>query len=126
SEPRRALTDAELAAAADLVSRLGEGPGPFESLRRPVLPLDALAGRPRGVLAKLSRQGADEAAFAGRDGAKLADALDELAASKAAARLSVEPSDNLELFSAALAGRVVRRPPQPGLRVRILGPLEAR
>ena len=36
------------------------------------------------------------------------------------------PSDYVELFSAALAGRVVRRPPQPGLRVRILGPLEAR
>ncbi len=41
-------------------------------------------------------------------------------------RLSVEPPDYVELFAAALADRVVRRPPQPGLRVRILGPLEAR
>ena len=40
--------------------------------------------------------------------------------------MSVEPSDYLELFSAALAGRVVRRAARPGLRVRILGPLEAR
>jgi ATP-dependent helicase/nuclease subunit B len=126
SEPRRALTDAELAAAADLVKRLGEALKPFESLGRTRLPLSDLAARHRDVLAALSRQGKDEVAFAGRDGAKLADALDELAASKAAARLSVAPPDYLELFSAALAGRVVRRVAQPGLRARILGPLEAR
>jgi len=126
SDPRRALADAELAAAADLVTRLGSALKPFESLGRARLPLSDLAARHRAVLAALSRQGKDEAAFAGRDGTKLADALDELAASDAAARLSVEPPDYLELFSAALAGRVVRRPAQPGLRVRILGPLEAR
>ncbi len=39
---------------------------------------------------------------------------------------SLRTSDYVELFSAALADRVVRRPPRPGLRVRILGPLEAR
>ena len=39
---------------------------------------------------------------------------------------SSQKSDYVELFAAALAGRVVRRPPRPGLRVRILGPLEAR
>ena len=38
----------------------------------------------------------------------------------------VAPTDYAELFAAALAGRVVRRPSQPGLRVRILGLLEAR
>src|SRR5580693_2429103 len=126
SDPRRALTDAELTAAADLVSRLGEALEPFESLGRTKLPLSELATCHRDVLAALSRQGKDEVAFSGRDGTKLGDALDELAASEAAARLSVEPSDYLELFSAALAGRVVRRPSQPGMRVRILGPLEAR
>src|SRR6202035_2106190 len=110
----------------DLVTRLGEALKPFESLGRTKLPLNDLAARHRDVLAALSRQGKEESAFAGRDGAKLADALDELAASKAAARLSVAPPDYLELFSAALAGRVVRRAAQPGLRVRILGPLEAR
>jgi len=126
SEPRRALTDAELAAAAEFVAQLGEALAPFENLGRTSLPLSALAERHRTVLAALSRQDKEELAFAGRDGAKLADALDELAASDAAARLSVEPSDYLELFSAALAGRVVRRAAQPGMRVRILGPLEAR
>src|SRR6202035_3840900 len=110
----------------DLVTRLGEALKPFESLGRTKLPLNDLAARHRDVLAALSRQGKEESAFAGRDGAKLADALDELAASKAAARLSVAPPDYLELFSAALAGGVVRRPPRPGVRVRILGPLEAR
>jgi ATP-dependent helicase/nuclease subunit B len=126
SDPRRALTDAELAAAADLVTRLGDALKPFESVGRTKLPLGDLATRHRDVLAALSRRGKDEVAFAGRDGTKLSDALDELAASEAAARLSVEPPDYLELFSAALAGRVVRRAAQPGLRVRILGPLEAR
>jgi len=126
SDPRRALTDAELAVAADLVARFGEALAPFENLGRTRLPLGKLAARHRDVLAALSRQGKDEVAFAGRDGAKLSDALDELAASPAAARLLVEPPDYLELFSAALAGRVVRRAAQPGMRVRILGPLEAR
>jgi ATP-dependent helicase/nuclease subunit B len=126
SDPRRALTDAELTAAAELIARLGDALAPFESLGRTRLPLSDLAARHRDVLAALSRQGKDEVVFAGRDGTKLSDALDELAASGAAARLSVEPPDYLELFAAALAGRVVRRPAQPGLRVRILGPLEAR
>jgi ATP-dependent helicase/nuclease subunit B len=126
SDPRIDLTDTALAAAADLVARLGDALKPFESLGRTKLPLSELAARHRDVLAALSRQGKDEVAFTGRDGAKLSDAFDELAASPAAARLSVEPPDYLELFSAALAGRVVRRAAQPGLRVRILGPLEAR
>jgi ATP-dependent helicase/nuclease subunit B len=126
SDPRIDLTDTALAAAADLVKRLGDALKPFESLGRTKLPLSELATHHRDVLAALSRQDKDEVAFAGRDGTKLSDALDELAASEAAARLPVEPSDYLELFSAALAGRVVRRPSQPGMRVRILGPLEAR
>jgi ATP-dependent helicase/nuclease subunit B len=126
SDPRIDLTDTALAAAADLVTRLGAALEPFESLGRTRLPLSDLAAHHRAVLAALSRHGKEDLAFAGRDGAKLSDAFDELAASPAAARLSVEPSDYLELFSAALAGRVVRRPSQPGMRVRILGPLEAR
>src|SRR5580700_3508079 len=126
SDPRIDLTDTALAAAADLVTRFGAALEPFESLGRTKVPLSDLAACHRDVLAALSRQGKDEVAFAGRDGTKLSDALDEPAASPAAARLSIEPSDYLELFSAALAGRVVRRPAQSGLRVRILGPLEAR
>jgi ATP-dependent helicase/nuclease subunit B len=126
SDPRIDLTDTALAAAADLVTRLGNALKPFESLGHTPLPLSVLAERHRTVLADLSRHGKDEVAFAGRDGTKLSDALDELAASPAAARLSIESPDYLELFSAALAGRVVHRSAQPGMRVRILGTIEAR
>jgi ATP-dependent helicase/nuclease subunit B len=128
SDPRTDLTDSELAAATDLVARLSEALAPLESLGRKAYPLSELAGRHRDVLAALSRHGCgcDAIALTGRDGQKLAAALDELATSEAAASLSVATSDYVELFSAALAGRVVRREPQSGLRVRILGPLEAR
>ena len=56
----------------------------------------------------------------------LAEALEQLATSKSDADLMVARSDYPELFLAAIADRVVRRPGLPGRRVRILGPLEAR
>jgi ATP-dependent helicase/nuclease subunit B len=126
SDPRTELTEAELGAAAELVDRLAGALAPLESVGRGALPLSELARRHRDVVAALSKQDGNATAFAGADGIKLADALDELATSKAAAGLAVEKSDYVELFAAALAGRVVRRPPRPGLRVRILGLLEAR
>ena len=126
SDPRIDLSDGELAAAADLVTRLGEALEPLEDLERKSYPLSDLARRHRDVVARLSQHGPDALALTGRDGQKLAEALDELAISEAAAGLAVETSDYVELFSAALSGRVVRRKPQPGLGVRILGPLEAR
>jgi ATP-dependent helicase/nuclease subunit B len=122
SDPRTNLNDAALEAAADLVAKLAAALAPLENLGSTARPLSELADRHRKVVAACS----DEAAFAGPDGTKLADALDELATSEAAARLAVEPGDYVELFAAALAGRVVRRPAKPGFRVRILGPLEAR
>jgi ATP-dependent helicase/nuclease subunit B len=126
SDPRIDLAEHDLAAAADLVARLAAALAPLESLGAIALPLSELAMRHRAVLAALSRHGGIEYAFAGPDGAKLADALDELATSQAAAGLLVETSDYTELFSAAVAGRVVRRPSRPGMRIRILGLLEAR
>ncbi len=125
SDPRAGLTDAELAEAADLVTRLGDALKPLESISNGPHPFRDLAGRHHQVLAALSREDGDEIAFAGPDGRKLAEAIDELATSDAAALL-VEKRDYAELFSAALAGRVVRRPPRPELRVRILGQIEAR
>jgi ATP-dependent helicase/nuclease subunit B len=126
SDPRTELTDGELAAAAELVNQLADALRPLESFGREPHSLAEFAARHRAVVAALSQQDGEAAAFAGSDGTKLADALDELATSKAAARLLVDKSDYVELFAAAIAGRVVRRPLQPGLRVRILGPLEAR
>ena len=125
SDPRTDLTDIELAAATDLIARLIPALAPLESIGRDSLPLNELAARHRDVVAALSRDNGEDLAFRGPDGTKLAAALDELAASKAAARLVVKTSDYVELFAAALSGRVVRRP-QLGLSVRILGPLEAR
>ena len=126
SDPRTEMTDRELNGATDLVAHLAVALAPLESIGREPRPLSEFAKRHRDVLAALSQQGDGAAAFAGHDGAKLAEALDELAASDTAARLAVDKTDYVELFSAALADRVVRRPPQPDLRVRILGPLEAR
>jgi ATP-dependent helicase/nuclease subunit B len=122
SDPRTALSDAALETAANLVARLGEALAPLEDLGTKAHSLSELADRHRAVIAACS----GDAAFAGPDGTRLADALDELATSAAAAGLAVAPSDYVELFAAALGGRVVRRPGKAGLRVRILGPLEAR
>jgi ATP-dependent helicase/nuclease subunit B len=126
TDPRITLTDSELSAAADLVRRLADALAPLESIANQSHRLSDLAARHRDVIAALSRQDGDEFAFAGPDGVKLADALDELAASTAVGDLLVEASDYVELFSAAIADRVVRRPLRPGLRVRIFGLLEAR
>jgi ATP-dependent helicase/nuclease subunit B len=126
SDPRTALGAGDLSAAADLLARLTAALAPLESLARHTHRLSDIAARHRDVVAALSRQGGDEGAFAGPDGTKLAAALDELAMSKAAADLLVDASDYVELFSAALVDRIVRRPLGPGLRVRIFGLLEAR
>ncbi len=126
SDPRIALTDGELSATADLIARLGAALAPLESLGKASCALADLAVHHRDALAELSRDGEREHAFGGPDGAKLAQALDELATSSAAADLSIAPSDYVELFCAALAGRVVRPQPRSGARVRIVGTIEAR
>ncbi len=122
SDPRTSLRDPALDAAAALAARLGEALAPLEDFGNTARPLSEFAKNHRAVVDACS----EGAAFAGPAGTKLAEALDELAASQAAAGLQVAPSDYAELFVTALSGRVVRRPPQPGFRVRILGLLEAR
>ena len=126
SDPRIGLHDSELAEATEFVAAQARALVPLESIAGQSHRLSDVAARHREVLAALSLQDGEEAALAGRDGSKLADALDELATSKAAAELLVDTSDYVELFAAALADRVVRPPPHPGARVRILGTIEAR
>jgi ATP-dependent helicase/nuclease subunit B len=127
SDPRIALTDSELNAAEELVAQLAAALAPLESIANQSRPLSDIAKRHREAVAALSRSGGDELALVGPNGgAKLAEALDELAASSTAADLLVDTSDYVELFSAMLTDRVVRRPLQPGPRVRILGTIEAR
>jgi ATP-dependent helicase/nuclease subunit B len=126
SDPRKELSDRQIEEAESLVARLAKALERLEELRSEALPLSCLAARHRDVLAALSRHGDEQTAFLGKDGGMLGDALDELATSPSAKDLAVAPSDYVELFTAALSGRVVRRPLQPGVRVRILGLLEAR
>jgi ATP-dependent helicase/nuclease subunit B len=126
SDPRTTLTDAELNAADDLVTWLATALKPLEDVSHGHEPLCVFAQRHRDVLAALSSENDAEFALSGADGARLADALDEIATSQAAAGLAIAKADYVELFTAALAGRVVRKPPQPGVAVRILGPLESR
>ena len=126
SDPRLTLTQAELSAAAALVEWLADALAPLEGLAPGQHPLTDLAERHRKVVAALSRQGTDEAAFVGSAGGKLADALDELTTSAVAATLSLDTSDYAEFFAAAVADRVVRPPSRADARVRILGTIEAR
>jgi ATP-dependent helicase/nuclease subunit B len=126
SDPRKYLSDGEIGEAECLVAKLAAALEPLEALGTPSLRLSELATRHRDVLAALSEYSGERAAFIGPDGAMLAAALDKLSASPSAASLPVAASDYVELFAATLAGSVVRRPPRPGLRVRILGLLEAR
>lgn len=126
SDPRRDVSDNAVNAAIDLVARLTDAVAPLEGVGKTPLTLAALADRHRIVVAALSRDGGDGAAFSGADGARLALAFDDLVSSAAATALPVDPSDYAELFTAALAGRNVRRQPRPAARIRIFGLLEAR
>ena len=100
SDPRRALTDAELAAAADLVTRLGEVPEPFESLAARSCHSATWRRAIATCWPRLSPRQRRSLAFAGRDGTKLSDALDELAAeSNTSSPLPFEPPGYVLFFS---------------------------
>src|SRR5262249_31930399 len=126
SDPRIGLQEADLADAVELVERLRTALAPLETMDRVSHPLAEFAGRHRTVLGSLSADKQGEAALSGADGQKIADALEELATSDAAARLLIAKSDYVELFIALLAGRIVRPTPRLSAQVCIFGPLEAR
>jgi ATP-dependent helicase/nuclease subunit B len=122
-DPRKAITDAELDAAADLIARLGAALAPLEAVKPGDQPLAYLAAWHRDVIALLNPD-LEDVALAGIDGT--ARAFERLTTSPAAAALAVNKSDYAELFHAAIGDRVVRRPEIHDARVRIFGPLEAR
>jgi ATP-dependent helicase/nuclease subunit B len=126
SDPRADLTDGELAGAADLLAKLAAALAPLESLGRGPHAFGTIAARHREVLAVLSDDGGAAAAFAGPEGNALDQIFDAIAAGLPAADLAVSLTDYPDLFGAAIAEAVVRRPGLAGVRVRILGPLEAR
>ena len=113
SDPRRALFDDDLEAAAELVAQLAAALAPLEEHRR-----RASAAR-RSCRASSRRAGGpvarrrDRARFVGPTARSLREALRRLGDSEAAGGLAVAPSDYVELFPAALADRVVRPPPLP-------------
>ena len=127
SDPRWLIADDEFDVAADLVARLGAALAPLETLKSGAHPLAALAAHHRDVIAALGKDAAgDIAAFAGNDGTRSPAPSTNSSTSPSAAGLGVGQGDYAELFHAAIADRVVRRPETPDVRVRIYGPLEAR
>ncbi len=128
AEPRTRLKDRELDEAGSLIA----------ALRKALAPLEALAGsksndfaelaqRHREALANLSgdEQGV-AVAFEGPDGLALASAFDDLLGRQQKTGLIVEAGDYAEVFQAAFADRMVRRPERPGTQLHIFGQLEAR
>jgi len=127
SEPRTRLADAQLERATRLVAQLASALASIESLADKEHSFIEVARVHRAVLCALSGSETGEpAAFDGHDGAKLAEAFDEISSLGRDADLPVRPADYPELFELAIADRVVRRPQIAGAQVRIFGPLEAR
>jgi ATP-dependent helicase/nuclease subunit B len=125
SEPRVWLHPAELDEADALLRRLAMALEPLESAAVSSRTQDFTSLAARHWEAVM-RAGTDESGqmFAGPDGTALATAFDEIA--QKIEPFAVAINDYPELFDAAIADRVVRRPGAPGSRIRIYGPLEAR
>ena len=124
SDPRKRITNADLDAAQALVERLGVALAPLEDSKG-THSFSALAALHADAMRALSADDAGrQAAFAGEDGAKLADAFAEIAEQRADLRAA--PGDYADLFETAIAGEVCRRAGRPGARVHILGTIEAR
>ncbi|HTQ81944.1 MAG TPA: double-strand break repair protein AddB [Pseudolabrys sp.] len=126
NDPRWLIADDRFDGTAELIGRLAAALAPLEDVKKRH-PLAELARRHREVIVALSRDNKGAAAaFAGPDGLKLEQALEELAASPSAAGLAVAKGDYAELFHASISGRMVRRPERANVRVHIFGLLEAR
>jgi ATP-dependent helicase/nuclease subunit B len=127
SDPRKHIADDRLDAAAALIARLTAALAPLETLKAGSHPLASLAKCHRDAIAALGTDADGKiAALSGPDGLALERALADLANSPSAAGLAVAKGDYAELFHAGISDRVVRRPEQHDVRVRIFGPLEAR
>jgi len=125
-DPRRLVSNGDLAAAEALVKALGEALAPLTAASSS-LPLARFAERHRDCVIRLGSDATNESVvFTGKDGEALALAFEEAVNAHAANELKVSADDYPELFHAALAARIVRMPEREGVRIRIFGPLEAR
>ena len=111
SDPRLALTEAELDAAAAIIAQLKKTLAPLETMPRGAQPIAGLAARHAEVVEALNGMTP-----------QLADAFAKI---EDAGVLDVAASDYAELFHKAIADRTIFRP-QNDARVRIFGLLEAR
>jgi ATP-dependent helicase/nuclease subunit B len=127
-DPRTRLSDANVAAAEDLVRALARALAPFEQLDPTrTISFRKMAESHHAMIAELSRDDAGQnIAFAGADGRGLASALEDVADQPEYADLAVRPQDYLELLLVAIGDRVVRLRVGDDSRVCIYGPLEAR
>jgi ATP-dependent helicase/nuclease subunit B len=126
-DPRRTLSDGMVDAADALVEKLSVALMPLERLPNKPQTFRAFAAAHREVVAALSEDGDGiVAALAGDNGTKLDEAFANAMTDGDASSLVVERAEYADLFRAAVADVVVRRPEVPGVRVRILGPLESR
>jgi ATP-dependent helicase/nuclease subunit B len=123
-DPRGGIGEADLDAAAALVTRLATALAPLEGLGAKSQPFGQIAMHHRAVLVALAT-GRDGDALASDDGNAALTAFDDIAARPTSDDFEVAPADYPEMFLAAIADRVVRRPDRHA-RVRIFGLLEAR
>jgi ATP-dependent helicase/nuclease subunit B len=128
AEPRSRLTEQELNAAQDLISRLKDALAPLENLE-PFKSFDfgEFTERHRRVLTALScDENGVAQVFEGTAGGALALAFDDLLGASSPNGLSVQLGDYPEVFQTAFADRMVRRPEGTNAPLKIYGPLEAR
>jgi ATP-dependent helicase/nuclease subunit B len=126
-DPRSLVSDAQLDLADTLATKIRGALAPLEALSHKRASLQAFAAAHRDTLNALTAGDDGKTwAFVGADGKKLELALDELIDTPAASALELPAGDYPDFFQAALAAHVVRLREQPGVHVRILGPLEAR
>ena len=126
-DPRKLVTDAGLDLADALAAKLATALAPLEQLTQTTKTLrDFASAHHKAIEALTKGNDKDVAAFVSPDGRKLKAALDDLIGTPAANDLTLPANDYPEFFAAALGNRSVRLRERPGVRVRILGPLEAR
>jgi ATP-dependent helicase/nuclease subunit B len=124
-DPRRNIAATDLEAAAALVARLAAALAPLEGLGPQPHRFGEIAIAHRATLVALASDRDGAAALTGDDGQAVLTAFDDIAARPVDDDVDVAPVDYPELFLAAIADRVVRRPDRHA-RVRIFGLLEAR
>jgi ATP-dependent helicase/nuclease subunit B len=126
SDPRHRLKDREFDEAAALIARIVKAVAPLEGIDAKSMPFSELAKRHRDCVVALGGDGEAIVPFLSLGGRELSKAFDEIIATPHATELAVVPGDYADLFYAAIAGRIVRKPELPGVRIRVFGPLEAR